>query len=142
MYRAILEMNEAMVAGLCHQSCMLVVRLRDCGRGMWAWMWEMYLLFPAQMLACFITTQITGLFALHTETAGHRTAWILRHPGTLQVQAVWACTFAECLGGASLLEFLAFFCVLAIFVCWPSGRSISMPCEIVSKTDTEKEDML
>lgn len=60
----------------------------------------------------------------------------------LQVWAVWICTFAEYLGGASLLEFLAFLCVLAISVCLPSGRSISMPCETVSKAGTEKEDML
>lgn len=111
-----------------------------CGYVMWAWKWEMYLLFPAQMLACFMTAQITGVFTLHTEIAGHRTAWILRHLGT-SADLSWTCTF-EYLGGASLLEFLAFLCVLAIFVCLPSGRSISMPCETVSETDTEKEDML
>lgn len=38
----------------------------------------------------------------------------------LQVWAVRMCTFAEYLGGASLLGFLAFLCVLAIFVCLPS----------------------
>lgn len=34
MYRVILEMNEAMVAGLSHQPCMSVVRLRDL------WLWD------------------------------------------------------------------------------------------------------
>lgn len=59
----------------------------------------------------------------------------------LQVWAVWTCTFGY-LGDASLLEFLAFLCMLTIFVCLPSGRSISMPGETVSETDNEKEDML
>lgn len=85
-----------------------------CGCGMWAWMWEMHFLFPAQTLACFTSAQIIGLFTLHTEIAGDRTAWILRHLGTsaglssvdLYLLSIWVV--------------LVCWSFLPSFVCWPS----------------------
>lgn len=85
MYRAMLEMNVAVVAGLCQQPYTSVVRLRALwfgGWGHWVRMREMSLLFPAQTLVCFITAQIISPSALRIEIARHRTAQILGCPDT------------------------------------------------------------
>lgn len=85
MYRAMLEMNVAVVAGLRRQPYRSVVRLRAVwfgGWGHWVGMWEMSLLLPAQTLVCFITAQIISPSAVHIEIARHRTAQILGCPST------------------------------------------------------------
>lgn len=77
-----------------------------------AWMWETYLLIPAQMLTCFLTAQVIFPSVLHIEIARHRTAqiqgmlrWLCRSElcGLALLLRIWVVTGATAFQDPALL---------------------------------------